>query len=296
MKIQSFSFCVVGPGRVGSSLALALIEKGWRCSSLVVGKHTRSNLNILKKHFDGVPIVGSVSSLKGRFDLVFITVSDDMIPHVAEELSRNRKLDFENVIVLHASGIIPVSVLNPLKSAGASVGAFHPVSSFAGPFSPGSAAGIYYDFFGGKRARGLARKLADELSSKVVFLHSERERELLHVASVIVSNFTVVGMRTAEKLVSGTDSRNEAKLLFEGLLRSTISNLSLKDGASSLTGPLARGDVDVIARHLKALESDPALLQFYRSASILGVDLLMESVRTPARRRKLSEIRKLLEG
>ncbi len=297
MKIRARSFCLVGPGRVGSSVGMALIRAGWRCDTVVMNNRGSSTLmRGLRRHFRDASLVDSVSSLKKGSSLFLITVSDDMIGPVAEDLAKNNNLRLRNTVTLHVSGIVPVGVLGPLRDVGVSIGALHPASPFARRFSPDSARNIYYDFFGDEYAGDVARKITRALSSKIVFLRSERQRELLHVASVIVSNFTVLGMQAADKLVSGIIHRKDAKLLLEGLLNSTALNLSAEKGVSPLTGPLARGDMEVIAKHLKALESKPVLLQFYRSASLLGVDVLMESVRTPAKRRRLSEIRKLLEG
>lgn len=295
MKKKRLSFSIIGPGRVGSSLGMALLKSGCRCDSVVIERPEPSSSRVIKRHFPGVPLLNSVSLLSGEQELLLITVSDDTIQRVAKDLSVNRNC-LGKTVVLHVSGIVPVSALNPLKSVGASVGAFHPVSSFAKRFSPGKATGIYYDFFGDKRASYIAGRLANLLSSKIIRLKSERQREELHLASVIVSNFTVLGTWAADELISGFLPVNQANLLLEGLLSSTVSNLSDRKVESVLTGPLVRGDVRVIARHLGALENNPVLLQFYRSASLLGVDMLLKGVRTPARKRKLSEIRKLLEG
>lgn len=294
MKNSRPSFCLVGPGRVGSSLGIALVRKGWRCISILSEGSSVRGLRDLKKKFPRSSIVDTAHSLGGEFDVLLITVSDNAIEGMANRLSEIPHLKWRGKVVLHASGIVPIGALKSLKAAGASTGALHPISAFAARFSPRQARNIFYDFFGDSRARIMARKLCDSLSSKLLPLRSERERELLHIASVIVSNFMVVGMRAADELTSGIIRGGDARNLFDGLLSSTISNIQGKRGMSSLTGPLARGDVEVITRHLEALESNPVLLQFYKSASLLGVDMLVRSARTPARRRELHKMRKLL--
>lgn len=288
------SFCLVGPGRVGSSLGIALVKEGWRCVAIVRNGAASHDSRRLKKVFPGASLVNSPSSLCGDFELLLLTVSDNALENTAIQLSENPRLKWRGKVVLHASGIVPVSAIKSLKAAGASTGAFHPISAFATKFLPAQARNIYYDFFGGKPARKMAFELAAALSSKVLSLRSERERELLHIASVIVSNFTVIGMRAATELTSGITRGKDAGNLFEGLLNSTIANLQLKRGMSSLTGPLARGDLEVITKHLEALESNPVLLQFYKSSSLLGVDMLVRNARTPARRRELLKMRRLL--
>lgn len=296
MRKTGHVFSLIGPGRVGTSLGMALIETGWRCDSIVVGYKNYPEIRNLKRHFPGTFFSDSLSSLRPDFDLLLLTVSDNRIREVCEELAGSCTFSWREKTVLHTSGIVEVNSLEKLKAKGASTGAFHPIASFATQYSSGSAQNICYDFLGGRTAGVIAGKIARSLSSRLVRLKTERERELLHVASVIVSNFTVIGVRSAEKLVSNSIHETEAKSLLDGLLASTAANLSQGRGVASLTGPLARGDINVILRHLQLLESDPLLLQFYKSSSLLGLDLLLENERNTVRRRNLSEIRKLLEG
>lgn len=294
MRKQHPSFCLVGPGKVGSSLGIALARRGWRCVSVLSLNRSGAGTRELKKKFPRATISGSASSLRGDFDLLLITVSDGAIENVAGRLAGTPHLDWRGKVVLHASGIVPVKALEALKTRGASTGAFHPMAAFATRSSPDQSRSIIYDFFGGTPARDMARTIAETLSSKLLTLRSERQRELLHAASVVVSNFTVIGIRAAEELTSGIVRGRDAGNLFDGLLASTFANLRGESGISSLTGPLVRGDIETVTRHLEALESNPLLLQFYKSASLLGVDMLVRKARTPARRRELLKMKKLL--
>lgn len=288
-------FSLVGPGRVGTSLGMALIHGGWRCDSVVVGPGKRSERTRLKREFRGSRIIGAVSRLSPDFRLLLLTVPDSDIEATASRLARVRALDWHGKVVLHVSGVAAVDTLRELKEAGASTGAFHPVSPFATKFQPDSARHIYYDFLGDDSAEKLARAVARRLSSKMLPLGSERDRALLHIAGVIASNFTVVGLRAAERSISGIVPAKDASALLRGLLASTVRNVSSAGDMNALTGPLARGDAGVIAGHLQSLENDPLLLQFYRSSSLLGIDLLIKRERNATRRRNLLKIRKLLE-
>ena len=288
-------FSLVGPGRVGSSLALALMKRGWNCDTLVAVGDVESEVKELRNHFSSSKIVQTPSALGSRFDVLFLTVADGKIEETADGLAQNAGVDWDGKTVFHVSGFIKVGVLSGLKKRGATVGAFHPISPFAVKFAPERAEGICYDFLGDPAARRVARLLAMALSSRLILLKSERERQLLHVASVIVSNFTVIGTRAAEDILAGFVDRRDIDLLTRGLLSSTFSNLTNSDGGKALTGPLARADATVISSHLESLANKPALLQFYRSSSRLGIEMLIKEERDPNRRRNLMTIKKLLE-
>jgi predicted short-subunit dehydrogenase-like oxidoreductase (DUF2520 family) len=289
-------FSVIGPGKVGSSLGRALVKEGWHSSSILGKSRSASELRELKKQFPRTRLLASHSLLGSDFDVLFLTVGDDVIESVASEIAQVRGIDWTGKVVLHASGIVPVASLREFKHAGASVGAFHPVAAFANRFSPSSARNIQYDFFGDPAALRVVRRIVKALSSKLLVLRSEEDRERLHIASVIVSNFTVIGSVTARRLVSQFVSPGRRNLLFNSLLASTLENLSRDGGVSSLTGPLARGDLKVIERHMRALESNNPLLQFYTSASLLGIDMLLKDEKQPAERQKLLRIKEMMEG
>ncbi|HQT91075.1 MAG TPA: DUF2520 domain-containing protein [Candidatus Kryptobacter bacterium] len=296
MRRSGVSFSIVGPGRVGSSLAKALVQEGWHCDSIVGQTGGGLREHELSRRLPGVHLVDSISSLGPDFDLLFLTVTDDHIGRVASELAVVRGIDWTGKTVLHTSGIVTVASLRKLKLAGAHTGALHPIAPFATPFSPRSARNIYYDFLGDDASRKLAFRVTKDLSSKLLVMRSERDRALLHISSVILSNFTVIGALTAEELLSDFILKKDIKMLSNRLLSSTFNNLNKAHGVSGLTGPLARGDLGIIGKHLKSLENNSALLQFYRSASLLGIRALLKAERRPARRKNLLEIKKLLEG
>ena len=268
-------FSLVGPGRVGSSLAMALEGKGWECRHILPKDRSESQRRKLSSVFPAADIVERASSLADDFEILFIAVQDDEIENVVDGLLAVNNISWKSKVVLHTSGVKSVGLLQPLRGRGASVGALHPIAAFANRYQPRSASEIYYDFFGDKKAQSVARRIAGLLNSKLIILKNERQRMLLHIASAIASNSTVVAIRSAEELVSGFIHPRDAKALMTALLSSTVSNLSENEGMKSLTGPLARADIEVISDHIKALESKKTLLQFYKSWSLLGIDSLL---------------------
>ncbi len=296
MTKSGASFSIVGAGRVGSSLGNALVDAGWRCDFVVGEKIDASGLRKIRRHLAGARVLTSPSSLLDKSNIIFVSVTDDQIERVADELAGTDGINWSGKVVFHASGIVEVDKLAKLRNAGACIGALHPLAPFSSRFEPHSSRGIYYDFFGDRTALIVARRITKTLSSKLLVLGSERERELLHVAGVIVSNFTVVGNIAAGMLVSGFVDKKDAKPMLHGLLASTVDNLSADGTSGSLTGPLARGDLAVVKKHLESLENHGLLLQFYRVASLLGIEALLKDEKSPERKSKLLEIRKLLEA
>ena len=282
-------FSLVGPGRVGSSVGMALQEKGWNCVCVIQKNEKRKQLKKLKTTFETASVTNLLSSLPDNFNVLLISVQDDEIRNVAAYLSAHARVDWSSKVVFHMSGITGVEVLRPLRKLGAATGALHPIAAFAAMYRPESAHNIFFDFHGDRRALLSARRILKTLDSTMLILRSKKERTLLHVASTIASNSTVVAVRAAEKLISDFINPRDAKALMASLLASTVNNLSSSDGILSLTGPLARGDIEVISEHLNALENEKMLLQFYKSWSRLGIQLLLND-RDDARLKKIKQI------
>lgn len=294
MRRISRAFSLVGPGRVGSSLAQALCEAGWQCRTIVGRRMPATELTTLKKAFPVSSIDNSITALQNDFSVLFVTVQDDNISDIVEQLLKLSAINWRGRSVLLASGVVDVNVLSGLRKRGALAGALHPIAAFANKLNPETPRNTCYDFFGDSGAVATARRISRQLNSKLLILKSEKERTLLHVASAFASNSTVIAVRSAERLITPFVKAANAKYLMENLLRSTLRNLSDGTNMESLTGPLKRGDVNAVLKHLSALESEPRLLQFYKSWSLLGVEELLEVERDSLRRARLKQIRKIL--
>ncbi len=293
MSEGSASFSVVGAGRVGTSLALALVRTGFRCASIVARQTTTRA--VLRRRLLRSDILKSISDLKDNFQFVIIAVRDGEIRSVADLLGANRNIEWRDKIVFHTSGVVELDALDKLKARGANIGAFHPLAPFASKFASQKARSIFYDFAGDKKSLRLARELAHRLESRLFVLKSERERTMLHVASVLASNFTVIAARTSEEMAAGIIGSGNSKSVIDRLLSDTVDNIFSKKGYEALTGPLARGDINVIQKHLRILENDPPLLQFYKSSALLGIESLLKTNLQNARDSRLIRIKKLLE-
>ncbi len=295
MTRNATKFSLVGPGRVGTSVALALARQGWVCRSIVSKPSSRREQQLLNRKFPGTKILTSPVDLLPDFDVLFVAVRDDEVPCAISQLSEAVQVNWKGKTVFHFSGIVPLDALTALHELGASVGALHPISPFAQKYSPDFSRSIYYDFLGTPKALRCAREIVKGLRSKLLVLHSEKERAMLHVASVIASNTVVIAVKSAEEMISNFIERGDAKSLLSNLLTSTAENISTKNGMSALTGPLVRGDFNIIESHMRVLRGKNRILDYYKSASLLGIEELLKHESRGPRRTALNRIKKLLE-
>jgi predicted short-subunit dehydrogenase-like oxidoreductase (DUF2520 family) len=228
---------VVGSGRVGRSIARAAIDAGLDAS--LAGRR------------DAVAVCE-------RSEVALLCVPDDQIERACETISVAVP---PLRLVGHTSGATPLAALGAARRRGAETFGLHPLqtvpdgaTSLAG--APCAVSGSTHD------AREAAAALAEQLGMRPFALDDER-RAAYHAAASMASNFLVALEESAAELLEGIGVDDARELLAPLVLR-TAANWAERGGAA-LTGPIARGDEETVARHLEAIaEASPELAELYR--------------------------------
>jgi predicted short-subunit dehydrogenase-like oxidoreductase (DUF2520 family) len=235
---------IVGAGRVGLSLARALIDSG-----AVVSVLTRRPIELDGARTFAMAAWGAAIDAT---DLVLLAVPDDALAGVVKTLADIGAIGRRHV-VLHTSGLHDRSVLGALDASGAGLGSWHPLQTFTNVAGDaellrGSPAVIEGD----ARALAAGRELAAALHLDPVVEIQGKHKALYHAGAVFASNYLVVIAEIAARLGRDTGAGDASRDLFLPLMRRTLASYAA-DGASALTGPIRRGDAGTVARHLEAL-------------------------------------------
>lgn len=213
---------IVGPGRAGRSLGIALGRAGW-AEARYFGRN------------DDLADVGDGA------DVVVVATPDDVIAAVAEALPR------VDAAVVHLSGSRGLAVLGDH----ARVGALHPLVSLPDPHTgadrlPGS----WFATAGDPVVEQMVAALGGRS-----FVVADEDRAAYHAAAVIASNHLVALLGQAERISAVAGVPFDAIL---DLAEGSLGNVRALGPAAALTGPAARGDEATIRRHLAALGDDEA--------------------------------------
>lgn len=236
----ALDLCIVGPGRLGRSVAAALRAGGHRVR--LVGR--------------GEPIPAG--------PLTWLTVPDREIAAAAAATPTGG-------VVLHASG---ATDLEPLR-AHVHPGSLHPLMSFPGPeLGLPRMDEVPAAIAGDPEARAAAAAIARALG-----WHSFEvpgDRRLYHAAAVLAGNFATALLAEAAAVLSAAGvPADQAPALLAPLALTSLRNAAAVGPARALTGPVARGDEEVIGAHREALAGlEPRLLRTY--------DALLEAARALA--------------
>jgi predicted short-subunit dehydrogenase-like oxidoreductase (DUF2520 family) len=188
--------------------------------------------------------------------------------------------------VLHCAGAQDVAALAAPSAAGASVGVFHPLVSFASPTHV-KLRGATFTTFGDARAVAVASRLARRLGAHSVALSPPGPA--YHAAAALVANgAAALAYAGARILVELGFEQRAAERALGALLHSVAENVARVGVPSALTGPVVRGDIATVAEHVRALAAqDPASLRAYLTVQPLVVDSALAAGLAPELAREL---------
>lgn len=279
----SLSIGIIGPGRAGIGLGLALVRAG--CAVLLYGRRKKDVPQPLSL------TVGPADEPPAWLDqagAVILAVRDDAIRPLAESLARSKRVRPEHV-VLHLSGVQGQEALGPLVPSRAALGSLHPLQTIAEPErAPERLRGAWAAVEGMPRAVEAAERLAAALGMRP-FRIAGKAKAIYHAGAVFASNYFVVVEAVAQRLLRHAGlSDAEAWAALRPLVEGTLENLTRQEPVAALTGPVARGDEATIRRHLESLTRDDALL--YRSLGRVALELAQKRGMNEATAARVAEV------
>lgn len=248
----------IGAGTVGTALAVLLSGKGY--DFVGASRKSRGASGSRDNPVSNFHLLNSNQEVADASDLVFITTPDGVIPDVVKEVRWR-----SGHCVVHCSGADSTAILEPARNAGAMVGGFHPLQTFAGVKEaieniPGSTFAIEAE----EPLRTTLKEIADAMDGRCIEIKAE-DKVAYHAAAVFACNYLVTLVKLATDLWHTfsipPDRATEALL---PLIRGTLHNIETIGIPGCLTGPIARGDTGTIEKHISKLEEKtPGLLSAY---------------------------------
>lgn len=254
---------ILGAGRAGRGLSRALRASGVD----VIGVHGR-HVELEPDVVTAGPLPASLANAAS----IIVAVRDGQLDDALGELAAARLA--KGAVVLHASGSAEPRGLAALRALGHPCGTFHPLVPLADPARAAELLrGAWIGTDGDAEAIAVAERLAARLGAHVLRIPAG-EKAAYHAAAVFASNFpTVLAAVAAQLLVHVGIGEDDAWGAIRALMRGAVANLDTATPAHALTGPIARGDVETVRKHLAALAAEPETLALYTTLSLAAVEL-----------------------
>ncbi len=244
---------IIGIGRLGGALAIALAEKGFEIENLI-GRKTESAKKIAEFIAPKPNILKTGELSKISSDAIFITTQDSEIVKVAENLAKNLR---NKPFVFHTSGSLSSEKLEELKEIGCPVASLHPLVSVSDALlGANHFEGAYFCIEGDEQAVQAAKEIVEKLGGKSFSIET-KFKTLYHASAVAACGHLVALVDVAlEMLEKCSLSEENAREILLPLVKSTIENLKTQTTAQALTGTFARADLETLRRQIAVLSEN----------------------------------------
>ena len=274
MTRKADRFVIIGAGRVGT--AVGRILEGGGAQVAAIASRSEESLEHAAGFIEKATFTPDAVKAARKGNVILITTPDDLIADTCLLLVTEQAVNKGDYVV-HMSGALPLDVLEPAERAGARTACIHPLQTFADVAGavkriPGS---VFAVTAHDEETRRWAEGLVHALGGEPVMLE-EKDKILYHIGAVMASNLLVALEHAAELLYQEIGmNREKALRALMPLIEGTIENLKRHGTERALTGPVARGDIGVIRRHLEFMQGEDRdiLLEAYASLSLYALDL-----------------------
>jgi predicted short-subunit dehydrogenase-like oxidoreductase (DUF2520 family) len=273
------NIAIVGAGNLGTALAVALREAGYRIESAIA--RTRENSIAQARQLarqTGARVVLDAVEVKAR--VLWLCVPDGEIARAAVSLAEG--FQGRGKLALHSSGALGSEILEPLRRKGVAVASVHPLMTFVRGSRP-SLVGVSFAIEGDQVAVRAARAIVRDLGGESYAI-SQKEKNAYHAWGTFASPLLTALLATTEEVagLAGV-SKKEARERMLPILLETVKNYGKFGAAAGFSGPIVRGDVETVRRHLEALRTAAVPRQVYVALARAALEYLPAKNKKPLR-------------
>ena len=256
------SISLVGSGNLAQALGPALRAAGYRIRTVAFRRTapSRRRATALAKKLGAKAI--PLEQAGAEAEITWVCHTDDALPETARLLAR--KPGWKEKIVIHSSGALTSDVLGALKRAGAYVASAHPLMTFV-PGTRPRFKNIPLAVEGDALAITAVRKIASRLGAELFFI-GKNSKVLYHALGSFSSPLLVATLATAERVGRAAGlSREQTRKMIGPIVEQTTRNYLQRSAAAAFSGPINRGDINTVRRHLRDLRKIPEAREVYRA-------------------------------
>jgi predicted short-subunit dehydrogenase-like oxidoreductase (DUF2520 family) len=260
----------IGAGTVGTALAVLLSRRGYKVAA--VYDKVQPAAEKLTALVSGCRAMANGQQVADAVELTFITTPDSAIQEAVSLIKWSRGKS-----VVHCSGADSTDILDKARKEGANVGGFHPLQTFASvPQAMENMPGSTFAIEAEEPLLTTLKEMAEALGGRSIQLKAS-DKAAYHAAAVFASNYLVTLVKMAADLwQTFSIPADQAATALLPLMRGTLHNIETIGLPQCLTGPIARGDVGTIRKHLKEIgEKTPELLFPYKELGLQTVPIAL---------------------
>ncbi len=207
-------------------------------------------------------------------EVIVLAVRDSVIGEVAQMLVGTGLVGKRHVLLHCAGASSAVELMGEVASQIGGIGTMHPLSAIAdGKTAMRALKGTVFGVEGDEVGRTMASRLVSAIGGIVMPLDGA-QMAAYHAAAALASNYVVSALDAAAAVLAGAGiAPDQAAQALVPLARGALDNVADRGTTAGLTGPIRRGDLATVRRHLEALKGHPELVEVYRALARRAVDI-----------------------
>ena len=250
----------VGAGNLASALAVSLRAAGYRIEQVIARGRAASLRSAQRLAREVGASAVAVRRSQIRAPIIWFCVPDGAIANAAASLTT--AADWRGKVALHSSGALTSDELAVLRKRGAAVASVHPLMTFVRG-SRASLAGVPFAIEGSPKAVRAARAIVRDLKGHS-FTIRKAQKEAYHAWGMFASPLLTALLAATERMAGAAGvSRKAARQRMLPILTQTLANYSRLGAPRAFSGPIARGDVATVEKHLKVVQKASGAREVY---------------------------------
>lgn len=268
---------IIGPGNLGTALAVSLKRAGFAISA-ICGR--TSSLSVRKARLLAKQVESRVITNPAEIDadVLWFCVPDAEIAQAARWFANppgdRRRFAF------HSSGALNSDELGVLRRKGFAVASVHPLMTFV-PGSRPALGGVPFAIEGDAAATRLARRIIEALGGHPYPIRKP-DKAAYHAWGTFASPLLTALLASTEQVAAAAGvKRAEARRRMIPILLQTLANYSQYGAPGAFSGPIIRGDVETVRKHLRVLRPLPTARKVYVALAEAALQYLPTKNRKP---------------
>jgi predicted short-subunit dehydrogenase-like oxidoreductase (DUF2520 family) len=237
----------IGAGNVATHLSRVLFNSGYVISQII--SKTKLTAQTLATEFNS-DYSTDPSDIRTDCDIIFISVGDQQIEDVLSRIKTNNKL------IVHTSGTLEMKILS---TASENFGVFYPLQTFTKNTAVDFSDIPLIIEANSEKNLDFLKRIASDISNDIRVIDSEK-RKIIHLAAVIVNNFTNLNYTIAQHLL---EENNISFDVLKPLILETAKKAIKEKPSDIQTGPAYREDSETILKHIEMLSGNDKYRNIY---------------------------------
>jgi predicted short-subunit dehydrogenase-like oxidoreductase (DUF2520 family) len=251
---------IVGAGNLAGALAVSLRSAGYRIEQIIARESAVSRRQARRLAREVGASGVSAARAQIQSDVVWFCVPDAAIASAAESLAE--AANWSGKVAVHSSGALTSDELAMLRRRGAAIASVHPFMTFVRGSQP-SLMDVPFALEGDQKALRAARAIVRDLGGQP-FTIRKPHKAAYHAWGMFASPLLTALLAASERVaVAAGVSRKAARKRVLPILKQTLANYARLGAPGAFSGPIARGDVATVKKHLSILRGVPGAREVY---------------------------------